>query len=236
MGGVSIKVSGAMFSKFVASLTQPDPLGLRGEYFFGKSNASAVVNHASPDLPMTVVGAPTHGDLYTTVSGGSGYGSHGFDVGMPPPSSDMTMVCLVRKRTAFPAIFATGSPYTGFVDLANVPAFYNSQTGTLVNVADVAVPSSTDFVLLAGVGALGQPGKLYLYSNGVGAVSTAESAGGTARATTNMFIGTTIPAGGIGQIDIAYAAFFDVLKTAAQLDSMYAALRTFFSDRGLTVA
>jgi hypothetical protein len=235
---LSIQISDADFTQVIASLSLPDRSGLVAEYTFGESDAKSIVNRAAPGLAsMTLVGSPVYGSNYAEIKSGGAYGSVGFNTGVSCPT-DATMIVVVRKKTALPVFFAELSgTYDGFLNYTSAPALYNNQSGTLSNVANVAVPAHTDFAFFAGRMPKGQNGEIYTYASGVLTTDIAETAGGSgSRGVGPLLIGTSISNGGSGVADIAYAALFERVLSAAEVASAYASLKAYLATRGVTVS
>lgn len=232
---LSIQISDADFSQVVASLSLPDRSGLVAEYTFGTSEAKSIVNRATPGLAsMTVVGAPTYGSNYARITSGAS-GSNGFNTGVVTPTN-ATIIVVVRKNTSCPVFMSTGSMYSGFLNYSNAPALYNNQAGTDANVANVAVPAHSDFAFFAGRMQNSGLGEIYTYASGVLTTNTAETAGDAGRSTETLKIGTTITNGGNGIADMAYAAVFERVLSAAEITAAYASLKAYLATRGVVVS
>lgn len=236
--GMSIRITGASFNNPIASLTLPFRDGLVGEYLFGGTEVASIRNLANPAKPLTKVGSPVFGGGYVRVSSGPTDGSHGFDTGMAPPLDDISIITVVRKVAGkgFPPFISTVDPYTGFHNYTNVPALYNSQSGTMANVADIPVPAHTNFAFIAGLLPKGLKGRIEVFDGGVKSTNTAEVNGGPSRPALLWRIGTSLANSGEGQADIAYIATFDRLLTSAEVDDAYASLKAYLGTRGVTVS
>lgn len=233
--GLSILVPDASFSQVVSSLTLPDRTGLVGEFVLGGTQAESITNRAAPSLAdMTVVGSPTYGVGFAKVRSGGAYGSIGFDTGLTTPENP-TLIVLVRKDTLFPVALGSAG-FNGFVNYNNQPSLYNSMSGTLSNVPQVSVPGHTDFAFFAGLLPKGAPGQIYTYASGALTTNTGETNGGASRGTETLKIGTTLENVGIGIADVAYAAVFERLLSADDIDDAYLSLKAFMATRGVTVS
>jgi hypothetical protein len=234
--GLAIKAAGANFTNFVRSLTLVDRTSLLAEYHLGVSNAASIVNHANAAAPMAVVGSPVHSDLYTTCTTGVTPGENNFNMQMTAPDGNATVMALVRKKISFPPILSydSGTPF-GLTSLSGAPSFHNSQSGTTADVANLSLPAHSDFFLLVGVGSLGAAGLLHIWEADVRTSNTAEAAGPSSRGTLpNLRLGAS--GSGNQTVDIAWAAMFGRALGTTELDDNYAALKAFFTDRGLTVS
>lgn len=234
---LSIQVAGASFPNILASLSLPDRTGLIGEWVLGTDEAKSIVNRANPSgPPMTVVGAPTYGAGYARVSSGAVAGSHGFDTGIPREGSE-TIIVVWKKNTGCPVLLGTQQTVSeGFVNYTSVPALYNSQGGTTANVANIAVPSHTDYSFMAGLMPLGGLGKIYAYADDELTTNVAETNGNATVSGSSLKIGTTVGSGGLGIADIAYAAVFNRLLSDVEIAAAYGSIKAYMALRGLVVS
>ena len=234
---LSIQVAGASFANVLASLGLPDRAGLVGEWVLGTDEAKSIVNRANPSGPsMTVVGTPTYGAGYARVMSGP-YGNRGFDTGLTL-AGNSTIIVVWKKNTACPTLVYAqgGGTYEGFINYSNVPSLYNSQSGTLSNVANIAVPSHTDYSFMAGLMPRGGLGKIYSYAEAELTTNVAEVNGGVTPAGASLKIGTTITNGGAGIADVAYAAVFNRLLDDDEIAAAYETNKAYLALRGLVVS
>lgn len=233
---VTIKSSTATFplSNQLTSLTLPSRVGLVSEFILGGSEAASIRNHANAAAPLTVVGTPTYNANSVTVASG-GYGNNGFDLGVAPPQSDITMLLIRKKASTGTDInaFSNGS-YLGFYGY-NGADFYNTQSGTAPSIANLSRPTHSNFYLQIGTGSLAGKGTVSLYTDGVLTSNTGTANGGSSRGTTSLKIGTDISnVNGIGEV--AYAALYSRILSAAEIAAAYASLKAYFAFKGVTVS
>lgn len=231
---LSIQIKDALFVNKVGSLTLPDRTGLVAEYVFGKDAAASTINFAGTGVSSKVVGEPFFGDGYAEIKVGGGYGDVGFETGLTVPSN-ATMIVVAKNTIACPGYFKTASTFTGFLNYQSAPSIYNSQSGTETSVANLPKPTHDDFAFYAGLMPLADFGEIYIYEEGVPSVAIAEVAGGNRGAST-LSIGTTTPSSGHGVAHIAYAAMFDRVLTAQEIENAYLSLKTFLATRGVIVS
>lgn len=231
---LSIQIKDAQFVNKIGSLTLPDRTGLVAEYIFGKDAATSTINFAGTGGNLTVVGTPVFGDGYAEIKSGSGYGDVGFDTGLTVPSN-ATMIVVAKNTTLCPGYFKTSANFTGFMNYQYTPSIYNAQSGTLANVANLPLPTHSDFAFYAGLMPLADFGEIYIYEDGAPSVAIAETAGGN-KSGSPLSIGTTTPSSGNGVANIAYAAMFDRVLTAQEIEDAYLSLKAFLATRDVIVS
>lgn len=227
MSGISIRVATASFTHAVASLTLPDLDHLVGEYVFGVDEASTVKNRANPDAPMTVVGTPSYASNGAGVSGG-GFGSNGFDTGLAP-QGDVTMMVIASLSSGTGIFFGSRNDPTtifGFELGGGQTQYFNNQWSAPPNNPQVALTGG--YAFYAGVGPLGQPGKVYKVTGGGSPtiVSATGTAAGGGRTSTTIKYGT----GQTGTGNVIYANIYeDRLLTQAEIVAAYQSVRSYLS-------
>lgn len=232
---LSIQVAGASFTNVVASLSLPDRTGLVGEWTLGTDEAKSIINRANPSGPTaTVVGAPTYGDGYARVRSSSG--SDGFNTGVALPNN-ATIIVAWKKNTGCPVLFGSNvGAFEGFTNYGSAPLLYNSQGGVASSVADISVPSHTDYSFMVGILPLGGLGKIYIYAADELTTNTAEVAGGASRTGASLLFGTTMTNGGVGIADVAYGAVFARLLSDDEIAAAYASVKAYLALRELVVS
>jgi hypothetical protein len=230
--GASIKLPSATFSKskLITALTLPVRTGLVSEFVLGGSQASSIKNLADSSFPLTVTGVPEYFDNSVLVKY-SGYGNHYFTESKNVPLVDMTLISIRKKAVVGASGVATTGNYTGFLDYTPLD-FYNSQSGTAANVANLPNPTHSNFFFEAATGPYYGIAKVFLYTDGVLSTALQESLGG-ARPALPFVIGSSY-GGGIGEH--AFMAVYDRLLSDAEIAQAYAAMKAYYAARGVTVS
>jgi hypothetical protein len=230
----------------IRSVTVPDLEGLIAEYWLGVDGATSKKNRAnggSDLIDLASALAPTYSAKYATVRNDSTLGaSRGLDSAIVAPDA-LTIAVLMRQAQLVngfnvlrvfgsdnSAIGGIGGPTNGYY------SFWNGFPDGAVDEAHVAYGSAdTDFHLVVGVGLIGQVGKVYAYNGGVATTDLATRTD-AARGATTIKLGGFTTSGYQGQVDVAWAAAFSALKTAAQVDALYASVKAWAQARGLSVS
>ena len=242
--GASLQLNSVSFTGgSLVSLTCPDRTGLIGEYLLRENAVRATRNGANPAVPATLTGAGTPvyaaGSLQFSGSASYGNGIAGLDTNRLFPA-EMTLIA-VRKKVAAGTLTnaliawfgAAGFPqFLGLVEYDGLN-YYNFQQGIPTAVPKLTTPVDTDFHFVAGSGPTLGVGTVYCATAGV--MSTAVgTTSGLAKSTGAVTI-KLCPAANY-QMDLAYAAVYNRVLTAAQIASAYATLKDYFSGRGLVVS
>jgi hypothetical protein len=224
--GVAYIDTGATFARAFTSLSLPSLDGLIGEYVLRGDQASSIVNRADPSNPLTVVGTPVYNASNVLVSSNS-FGSHGFDTGIIPPVN--CTIILISKPGSRMGIMGAETQAFGFLEATTGRVdFYNSQTGPVGNVADLAEPAHTTPYFRAGSGTMLGFGKLYVGTAGVISSATGEVAG-LGRSSTTIKIGTSWYATTSAQREVHYAAIYNRILSDAEITAAYQSLKSYFS-------
>lgn len=233
---LSIQISDAEFTQIVASLSLPNRNGLMAEYIFGENEAKSRVNRAVPgSAAMTPVGVAAYGPNYAEIRSGPTHGSIGFDTGIVPPR-DTTILVVARSTTTCPVYMSTNAPFTGLHNYLNAPSLYNSNSGAPPTVPTVQNPAHASFAFYAGSLPFGDKPTIRTYADGALTAATGTGNGGSLRPATPWMIGTTLANGGNGIARIAYAAAFDRVLTAAEIERAYLSLKAFLATRDVVVS
>lgn len=228
MAGSSLKIRTGTFSKFTNSLSLPFLENRVLEFIMGNDATQSTRNIASLGSPSSVVGSVSYGDHHAVVGPGGG-----FDLGLPFPNSDLTIICVAQRISGSLPGFLVAGGYTGFLNYMNRLVLYNAGGGSETSMADFNVPTHTDYFCAIGTLPLGVKQKIHLWTDGVRAENEAEFAGGSSRSGTEiMKIATnTVSFIGGGTANLAYVAMFSGIFSTAQLDAVYASLKNFYDGK-----
>jgi hypothetical protein len=241
MSGSSIQLANATFiNGLKASLTCPDRTGLIGEYLLRENVTRSIRNIANIAVPASFIGAgtPVYNANSILLSGSATYGNGitGMSTGLLLPV-DMTLI-LVRKKVIIGApggvvIFGGKSTLNnGFMEYSGYN-FYNNQSGTPPGISAVTPPTDLDFHFIAGTGANADKGTMYVATSGVM---------NSIQGTTNGIIKTgsdTIKLCGTAgnyQIEVAYAAIYNRVLAANEVNACYNTIKAFFAMRDVLIS
>ena len=242
--GLTVKIKDANFTNFFASLTLPDRTGLVGEYVFGTDAATSGRNRVTGLVDGTAINTPTFDANTMGVKSSSTSGQeYGMQLTLVPSSAVTMLSVFIKKTGTIPLVQTTGGANdTGFYVNSASMTFSNGYSDGATDQAKLsmaAYPASPTALFAAGVGQIGQVGKLIMYNSGV-----AESDVGTrtdsSRGTTPFRIGGRVGAlyGGGNDIEIriAYLAVFNRRLSDAEVAAAYAQLKAYYALRGLTIS
>jgi hypothetical protein len=235
--GISIKINDATFSNYFSSLTLPNRSGLIGEYILGGTQAASTRNRATPASPLTLIGTPTYSTNYATVASTNSSGTtNGFETGMLPPS-DCTIISISNRGTGIgPGFHAGYGPgATGlYFDGSNF-SFSNGYTNGAVDEAFVPLtpPSadSTAFFMQAGVGRIGQTGRVYVYKSGSVVFDDSTRTDSSRDGAATLKIGGATQSPFSNTLNIAYCAAFNRLLSQSEIADVYAQLKAYYTGQ-----
>lgn len=229
--GVSVLLKDASFTQGITSLTVGNRDKLVGEFFFGGTELDTITNRAG-DLDLKVLGEPVYSQGFVTCSGG-GFGDNRFDTEIfPPEFGDVTVIAVMRNNNGnLNGNVCQSTGFTGIRDSSGRTAFFNGQTGTPANAADVSPINQGDWTMIAGAGSLGELGEAHIWKGSVRETGVAEDAGTSSRQQNPYEIFNA----SVSDVDIAYLAIFDRKLEAVELDTIYAGVKAFISTRGVVM-
>lgn len=228
------------------SVTIPDLNGLFAEFWLGVDGPTSKKNRAyggSDLIDLAGQLPPTYASNYATVKSQGASTSMGLDSAFVAPAN-VTILALQRQQVAVNGlkagrVFGSDKTMIGGNSAAGAAtySFLNGWWDGSTDQAHVDYSAALDgnFHFVAGVGQIGQPGTVYAYTNGVAATDVATRTDATRDAGT-FKLGGFVVAGVTGQVDVAWVAAFNVLKTPAQIDALYASVKAWGQSRGLTVS
>lgn len=235
------------------SVTVPDLTGLMAEFWLGVDAATSKKNHASGGADLIDYAghlAPLYSANYLTIRSDNAAGtSRGLDSTLVAPDA-VTVVVLQRQPVVVsgnicPIVFASGltsgssagaTGISGNSATGGKYAFMNGQGDGSTDQAELAFGTAdSDFHFVAGTGLIGQVGKIYVANAGV-ITTDVGTRTDTARSALSMKLGGFGSLFSQGQVDVAYAAMFNGIKTPAQIADLYASLKAWGGTRGLSVS
>lgn len=225
MAGTSIIFPDANPSQadVIATLWTPEGIApnLVTELVLGVSGQASVLNHAAPETPGSIFGAPTYAPHSIIAAQGT---NSGIDTGMPASESDQTFL-IVIKGFSGGSIFASTNQFTGLLYAVsnNTWGFYNSQGGVAPDVAEAPPVSGNGFQFVIGWGSQGGKGNIQTGSGGALSATVTGNADGDVRPTANVKLGGT--AYGNAGFECAFAARVPAILTPAQRLAWYNCLR-----------
>jgi hypothetical protein len=230
--GITIKSATSTFekSKVLTSLTLPNRSGLVSEFVLGGTQASSIINHASPSTPLTVTGTPTY-NPNSVVTATGGYGSNYFTESKNVTTGDFTIISVQKKPTSANAGIAAAQ-LTGFGDYAGSD-IYNSSSGVAPNIASLAFPTHGNFFFRAATAPLAGKAKMFLYTAGIVASIEATANGGIPRPASPVIIGTGYAS---GIMEVAFYAMYSRILSDAEIAAAYASLKAYYAYKGITVS
>lgn len=225
----STKITDANFTKYVTAL--PPHLELAQMFLLlGTDAASSRKNYAGAKQDATVVGTPTYGTGFATLSALA----NGFEAPMAGSKSPFTHIAVVK-----PFAFANSGYCGNWVQTAGVANLLNKASSTLLKLAvdgnqrvEVAM-AGAGFQFIAGSHDL-TTAKVYCAANGVLNSGSLAFSGNTATAA-KFRIGAN-GYGSEGNFDAAAVMTFNTALTDQQVADIYGYLKTLLSLRGISVS
>lgn len=237
MPSIAIRATNSRFTYASKAPTTDVRSSLIGEYIFGGTQANSTPNPVNSAAPLTLAAANTEAVVYGTNFATVKH-TAGFDTGIPLELQGNYTVIQVTKNS----LGAIGAKQYYFGTLrydADRICLYNSQYGTVENVADLAVKSDGAFYFLAAKMPYAGKGKLYRYEDGVLVTNEGEVNGGARSTTDTWRIGSDVTgtASIFSPVDIAYAAIYNSLLSDAEIADAYLDIKAYLSDyRGLSIS
>lgn len=246
--GITIKIAGASFSKYVSKPLLPVRSGLVGEYYFGSQELDPLKNWANQEIPLLPVGVITQGDYHANfLSAVAGYRTTlaetaEFTVGFVGKGSGENTSLFVQNHGVIAALSGLQA-FKGAQDI--FPCWSSDNSGATNFVQNfVTVPdnlANERVVIGRSAGAAGGPFtiKSDFWRGGVKKSATKDDTDQRTLISTNPWSigyspnpsalanGTTVTA--------RHAFIYNRALSDAEADEVAAFLLQYYADRGITI-